>query len=116
VGDNFSGTWKIEFIIGTEKVPATLTLRRQGSELTGSLEGPFPSAQIRNGTVGTSGFQFTSTVTLGGQTVEMTFTGNITSVSDGAGKTAGFADSIMRGTATSSIGAVPFNGLRLQES
>jgi imidazolonepropionase-like amidohydrolase len=115
-GDSFSGTWKIEFIIGSEKVPATLTLHRRGSELFGKLEGPFPSVEIRNGTAGTNGFQFTSTVTLGGQAIEMTFTGNIVTVSDGSGKPAGFTDSIMRGTATSGLGSVPFNGTRLQES
>ncbi len=57
-----SGTWNINFVIGEQTVPATLSLERRGAILTGQLRGPFPVAEIVMGTIGANGFRFTSLV------------------------------------------------------
>lgn len=111
-GDRFSGAWNIEFVIGSDRVPAILILRREGARLSGRIEGPFPPAEIRSGTVGENGFQFTCVVVLSGQRVEMTFTGNVTTFADGDPIAIDSGRKIMSGTATSSLGSVPFKGTR----
>lgn len=111
-GDKFSGAWSIEFIIGAERVPAILNLKLDGARLYGTIEGPFPPTAIGNGTAGTSGFQFTAVVNLSGQRVEMTFTGNVTNPANGDPAAIGSGDSIMNGTAVSTLGTVQFKGTR----
>jgi imidazolonepropionase-like amidohydrolase len=111
-GDKFSGAWGIEFIIGSDKVPAILWLIREGSRLSGTIEGPFPQVAISNGTVSERGFQFSCVVTLDGRQVEMTFTGNVTTAADRDPIVIGREVSTMRGTVTSSLGSIPFSGTR----
>ncbi len=110
--DLLSGAWSIQFVIGRDSVPATLILRREGSRLTGRIEGPFPAAEIRDGTAGTNGLQFTARVTLGGQSVEMTFTGNVNAFAVGDPIAIDAGRLMMKGTVTSSLGSVPFTGTR----
>lgn len=109
-----AGTWDINFIIGEQSVPATLLLERRGVILTGTLRGPFPSAEIIMGTTSKEGFRFTSLVQLGGQTVEMTFEGVVSESQAGNAGTNDFqkSDTIMHGTVTSTLGTVEFTGTR----
>jgi imidazolonepropionase-like amidohydrolase len=107
-----SGTWNINFVIGEQSVPATLTLERRGALLTGQLRGPFPAADIIMGTIGANGFRFTSLVELGGQTIELTFEGNVADVTTRTGGGNDFRSRVMRGTVTSTLGTVEFNGSR----
>ena len=95
-----SGTWTLTITIeGSQQVPATLNLRQQGTALTGSLQSPFGSADLANGSAGADGFRFTATVDIEGQSTEVTFAGTATGNS-------------MTGTATSALGVATFTGTR----
>ncbi len=75
-----SGSWslKIKSEEGQEET-ATLTLRQDGTRLSGSLQGDSGPVEISGGSVDASGnLRFTAPVTFGGQTTEATFTGKIT--------------------------------------
>jgi hypothetical protein len=85
--------------IESQQVPATLTLRQQGTQITGALQSPFGSSDLANGTAGPDGFRFTTVVNIEGQSTEVTFTGTAT------GNT-------MSGTANSSLGSASFTGTR----
>ncbi|HKP72891.1 MAG TPA: hypothetical protein VJT82_08140, partial [Pyrinomonadaceae bacterium] len=82
--------------------PATLTLQQQGAALSGTLQSQLGSSEISNGSVGADGFRFTTVLNLGGQTMEVTYTGTV-------------SGNQMTGTATTPRGAVPFTGTRPQE-
>ena len=95
-----SGTWTLTITIeGTQQVPATINLRQQGTALTGSMQSPFGSSDLANGSAGADGFRFTVTVNIEGQSTEVTFAGTAT------GNT-------MTGTATSPLGVATFTGTR----
>ncbi len=77
-----SGNWTLVVNtggVGESEATITLTLQQQGERLQGSIQGTLGSAQIANGSIGSSGdIRFTVPVTIGGQTTEATFTGAIT--------------------------------------
>ncbi len=98
---DLSGTWTLSLTVGEQTVPGTLTLRQEGANLSGTLETPFGTSELANGSVGADGFRFTSTADLEGRTVEMTITGTANA-------------NEMRGTITSEIGTSSFNGTRPQ--
>ena len=98
-GPDLSGTWTLTITIENQQTPATLTLRQQGTQLTGALQSPFGSSDVANGSAGPDGFRFTTVVNIEGQSTEVTFTGTV------SGNT-------MTGTATSSLGTATFTGTR----
>ena len=71
-----SGTWTLSVNVdGTDRT-ATLSLRQEGTRLSGSMQGMLGSAEIQNGSVGAdSTFRFTAPVTLKEGTEEATFSG-----------------------------------------
>ncbi|MDT5059562.1 MAG: hypothetical protein QOH63_21 [Acidobacteriota bacterium] len=96
---DLSGTWALTLAVGPRTVPGTLTLRQQGSSLSGTLESPFGTTDLSNGSIGADGFRFTSSADVGGRNVEMTITGTATG-------------NQMSGTVTSEIGTTTFTGTR----
>lgn len=107
-----AGTWNINFVIGEQTIPATLVLERRGVILTGTLHGPFPTAEIIMGTTDADGFRFTSLVRLGGENVELTFEGSAYEALTRTGGGNDFHSHLMRGTVSSTLGTVEFNGVR----
>lgn len=96
---DLSGTWTLMLTVGERSVAGTLNLRQEGANISGTLETPFGTSELANGSAGADGFRFTSTADLGGRTVEMTITGTANA-------------NEMRGTITSEIGASSFIGTR----
>ncbi|MDT4953418.1 MAG: hypothetical protein QOJ02_1556 [Acidobacteriota bacterium] len=96
---DLSGTWTLTLAVGPRAVPGTLTLRQQGSSLSGTLESPFGTTDLSNGSIGADGFRFTSSADVGGRNVEMTITGTATG-------------NQISGTVTSEIGTTTFTGTR----
>lgn len=96
---NLSGTWMLTLAVGPRTVPGTLTLRQQGSSLSGTLESPFGTTELTNGTLSADGFHFTTSAEVGGRAVEMTITGTANS-------------NEISGTVTSEIGTTTFTGTR----
>ena len=94
-------------------------LDRRGVILTGTLQGPFPTAEIIMGSIDGGGFRFTSVVQLGGENVELTFEGSAYETLTRTGGGNDFHSYLMRGTVSSTLGTVEFNGARpkkLQDS
>lgn len=96
---DLTGTWTLTVAAPEGAIPVTLTLTQQGQALTGTMQSPFGSADVANGSSGADGFRFTATVTVGGQTIEIAFTGTA-------------SGNEMSGTATSPQGSIPFTGTR----
>jgi hypothetical protein len=101
--DNLSGTWTLTLAVGPRTVPGTLVLRQQGASLSGTLESPFGTTDLSNGSIGADGFRFTSSADVGGRSVEMTITGRATG-------------NQMSGAVTSEIGTTTFTGTKPQNS
>jgi imidazolonepropionase-like amidohydrolase len=101
--DLLSGTWTLTLAVGPRSMPGTLMLRQQGSSLSGTLESPFGTTELSNGSVGADGFHFTSSAEVGGRNVEMTITGTTTG-------------NQMSGTVTSEIGTTTFTGKKVMSN
>ncbi len=96
---DISGAYQIEFNVGPRTIPATLTLRQQGSTLTGTLSSEFGTTDITNGSVGPEGFRFDTTVTLA-QTLNVSVSGTV-------------SGNRVSGTLTSPNGPASFTGTRV---
>jgi imidazolonepropionase-like amidohydrolase len=99
---DLSGVWALMIEFGANSVPATLNLRQQGATLSGTLQSPFGTTELSNGSIGPDGFRFTTTANVEGRTVEITVTGTATR-------------NTMRGMVASEIGSAAFTGTRPQE-
>lgn len=99
---NLSGTWTLTLTVGARTVPGTLTLNRQGSNLSGTLQSPFGTTELSHGAVSADGFRFTTSAIVEGRTVEMTMMGTT-------------SGNQMDGTITSEIGSTTFTGIRPQK-
>jgi imidazolonepropionase-like amidohydrolase len=96
---NLSGVWTLTLAVGPRTVPGTLTLTQQASSLSGTLQSPFGTTELSNGSIGADGFRFTSTAEVSGRTVEMTITGTA-------------SNTRMSGMITSEIGTTTFTGTK----
>lgn len=74
---NMAGTWTMNIDIPGQPITVTAVINQQGNRLSGSLQTPFGTSEITNGTISADGFSFKITVNAG-QTMEVTFTGKIT--------------------------------------
>lgn len=82
------GTWSLEILAPGQSVAATLVLNQQGNTITGTLSSQlFGQVNIRNGEVTDKGYSFDVTLSVGGQELEVSFSGTV----DG-NKTEGTAD------------------------
>ncbi|MDT5123803.1 MAG: hypothetical protein QOC96_3285 [Acidobacteriota bacterium] len=97
--NNLSGTWTLTLALGPRTVPGTLKLTQQGSTLSGTLQSPFGTTELSNGSIGADGFRFTTSADVSGRTVEMTITGSA-------------SNNEMSGTITSEIGSTTFTGTK----
>jgi hypothetical protein len=95
-----SGTWKISVHTPQGDHDVSLTISRQGSGITGTLEGPEGPSQIRNATLEGSRLRFDVTINAGGNTLEAAFSGTI----DG--------DSISGAITVGGMGSFDFAGSR----
>ena len=101
-GTNLSGTWALTVAVGARTVPGTLTLRQDGQRLSGTLQSPFGTSELSDGSLGAEGFRFTTSAAVEGRTVEITVTGTV-------------SGSQMSGTVASEIGSTTFTGTRPQK-
>ena len=96
---NVGGTYAISIEIPGQTTPATLILTQQGETLTGTIQGEFGSAPLKNGKITAEGFNFSATVEFGGQTIDLDASGRVTG-------------NQISGTITTPQGAIPFSGAK----
>jgi imidazolonepropionase-like amidohydrolase len=58
--DSLTGTWAINLTVGPNTVPGMLALRQQGALLSGTLQSPYGTTELINGSLGPEGFRFTT--------------------------------------------------------
>lgn len=76
---NASGTWTLSTDFGEGLITITLGLQQEGDRLRGSIQGSAGSAAIANATISSTGeIRFSVPVTVGGQTTEAVFAGQLT--------------------------------------
>jgi len=98
---NLSGTWNISVEIPNQTIPITLTLSQQGTNINGNMQSPhFASADLKNGSMTADVFRFDSTLNVGGQVLDVVWTGKANG-------------NQISGTSTSPLGSFPFSGTRL---
>lgn len=82
------GVWTLEIAAPGQTVEATLTLNQQDSRITGTLSSSFfGTVNIKNGEVTEKGYSFDVTISVGGQELDVAFSGTVT-----GSKTEGTAD------------------------
>lgn len=97
---DFTGTWNLTVSFGPQSLPATLTLRQNGSELSGTLAlGPLGTVELSNGKVTGNRMEATARVDFGGRSVELQLSG------------VGNGDNV-EGSVTSPQGTAAFTGVR----
>lgn len=96
---SISGTYAITIEIPGQTTPATLIFNQQSEILTGTMQGEFGTAPLKNGKATINGFSFSATVEFGGQTIDL----------DVSGKVAG---NQISGTISTPQGAIPFSGTK----
>ena len=94
-----SGTWLLNLLVGLKTFPGTLKLEQRDGNLSGVLQSPFGTTQLKNGSVGADGFHFFSRARVEGRVVEMSIEGSVTGHE-------------IRGTMRSEIGFARFTGSR----
>ena len=73
-----TGTWTLSVNIDATDRTVTLSLRQEGTRLTGSIQGMMGSSEIQNGSIGSDGaFRFNASVTLKEGTEEGMFSGTL---------------------------------------
>lgn len=96
-----SGAWNMTVELPGQSVPVTLSLKQEGEKLSGNVQsGFFGTAQIRNGSVTGDSFSFDVTIAVGGQNMDVAFTGKV-------------SGNQISGAATSQQGATPFSGTKV---
>ncbi|MDQ2746513.1 MAG: amidohydrolase family protein [Acidobacteriota bacterium] len=96
---NISGGYTITIQIPGQSTPATLIFNQQGEILTGTIQGEFGTAPLKNGKATVNGFSFAATVEFGGQSVDLDVSGTVTG-------------NQISGTITTKQGAIPFSGTK----
>jgi imidazolonepropionase-like amidohydrolase len=95
-----SGTWNLTIETPQSDVSATLTLKKDGDQITGSLTSPMGTVPVKSGTINGKELRLTLTVEMGGQSMEVVMTGTIE------------GDSIKGSVLLGAEGAFPFSGSR----
>jgi len=95
-----SGTWNLTIETPQSDVSATLTLKKDGDQITGSLTSPMGTVPVKSGTINGKELRLTLTVEMGGQSMEVVMTGTIE------------GDSIKGSVLLGAEGAFPFSGTR----
>jgi hypothetical protein len=93
------GVYSITIEIPGQPLSGTLSMTQQGETLTGNLQTQLGNTPIKDGKVTAEGFNFTTTVELGGSTFDLFVSGRV-------------AGNEINGTMTSPQGAIPFRGTK----
>ena len=96
---NVGGNYSINIEIPGQPTQGTWSLVQQGETLTGTIQGEFGTAPIRDGKITAEGFNFSATVQFGGATIDL----------DVSGKVSG---NQISGTVSTPQGAIPFSGTK----
>ncbi len=97
---DISGTWTLNIAIGAREVPGTLTIKQEGTNLSGTIQSSFGTSELSNGSAGADNFRFTTRADFEGRTVEISVTGTV-------------SGNEMRGTVSSvELGSTSFTGTR----
>lgn len=96
---NVGGNYAITIEIPGQATPATLNLIQQGETLTGTIQGEFGTAPLKNGKITTDGFSFSATIQFEGATIDIDVSGKVTGNQIG-------------GTISTPQGAIPFSGTK----
>ncbi|MFN2455797.1 MAG: amidohydrolase family protein [Pyrinomonadaceae bacterium] len=101
---NLVGTWTLSIAVGERDVPGTLTLRQEGANLSGTIQSPFGTSELKNGSMGADVFRFTTRATVEGRTLEISVSGGVNG-------------NRMSGTVSADeLGATSFTGTRTPQS
>lgn len=96
---NVAGSWTINLEIPSRPTTITAAFVQENERLTGNIQSPLGTGEIQSGTITGDQISFKVVVTVGGQTLDINFTGKITG-------------STMSGTATTPQGTIPFSGTK----
>lgn len=96
---NVGGTYSITIEIPGQPLTGTMILNQQGATLTGSLQTPLGTSQIKDGKVTAEGFSYNSSVEFGGTTIEIFVKGAVNG-------------NQISGTVDSPQGAISFSGTK----
>lgn len=94
---NIAGNWTLNFDIPNQPVSGTANFTQEGNRLSGTITTPFGSTPIENGEITGDTIRFTVRPTLGGQTLDISFSGKV-------------SGSQMSGMIDTQQGAVNFTG------
>jgi imidazolonepropionase-like amidohydrolase len=93
------GSYAVNIEIPGQPTQGTFVLTQQGETLTGTIQGEFGTAPIKNGKITAEGFSFSATVEFGGQTIDLDVSGKVTG-------------NQISGTISTPQGAIPFSGAK----
>lgn len=96
---NVGGNYSINIDIPGQPLSGTLALTQQGAILTGNLQTQLGTSVIKDGKVTAEGFDFTSSVEIGGSVFDIFVKGTV-------------SGNQISGTITSPQGAIPFSGTK----
>ncbi len=96
---NVGGNFTVNIEIPGQPTQGTWSLIQQGETLTGTIQGEFGTAPIKNGKITAEGFSFSATVQFGGATIDLDVSGKVTGSQIG-------------GTISTPQGAIPFSGTK----
>ena len=96
---NYSGTWSVNIEIPGQPLSGTMNFTQQGDKLTGTVATPLGTSEIKNGKVTAGGVSFDQTVTFGGQTFNVSYSGKV-------------SGNQISGTVSTPQGAIPFSGTK----
>lgn len=96
---NVNGAWNITIEIPNQAVQATLNLVQDGKNLSGSVQLPSNTVQIKDGEVTSDGLRFKITAEFSGKTEEIVVNARV-------------SGNQMNGTVATTQGAIPFSGTR----
>lgn len=99
-----NGGWNITIEIPGQTITGTINFTQQGERLTGNVVTTLGTSDIKNGkATADGGFTFDQSVSFGGQTFDVTYTGKVNG-------------SQISGTVATPQGAIPFSGTKKPQS
>jgi imidazolonepropionase-like amidohydrolase len=99
-GSVLNGGWSITVEVPGQPITGTINFSQQGERLTGNVATTLGSTEIKNGkALADGGFTFDQTVSFGGNTFDVTYTGKVNG-------------NQISGTVSGPQGAIPFSGTK----
>jgi hypothetical protein len=98
-----AGTWRVVIEVPGQEMPVTLVLTQDGTNVSGTLQSDtIGTSPIKNGKLDGDSLSFTTTVSFGGATFDIAFTGKI-------------SGNQISGSVDAPQGAAPFTGNRIPQ-